>query len=59
MASRHIDEIIRICRHVDNDDITYKLMYKNFDQAVLRETLLFKGSYSPESKRSNNNDLTM
>lgn len=45
---KNIESIRSTCNRVENDDITYMLMHTNFDQAVLRETLLL----NPRIKRN-------
>ena len=45
----NVEKFSNICRHTDKWDVTYKLMYNNFDQAVLRETLSYGRHRSPNA----------
>ena len=42
-TQEYMDHVARICGAIDKEDMTYKLAKKNFDQAVLRETLYYRG----------------
>ena len=45
---KNIESIQSTCNGMENDDITYKIMHTNLDQAVFRETLLLQ----PRIKRN-------
>ena len=43
ITQEYVDTVKQICESIELDDMTYKLMKRNFDKATLYETLRFSG----------------
>ena len=51
-GGENVKTVSRVCTDINDQDITYKLMFNNFDQAVLRETLSSQNITNQSSQKS-------
>ena len=58
-SQEELNKFNRLCQQVDKGDISYRLMYKSFDQAILRETLHAKSQSTQRNHTGSQIDPVM